>query len=322
MQSRHSRMLLQWVAVVIATSCVGDASDSDEQFGPIPPSNAEEHAITDLTYAIKRDLDVLRNRPMSDEQKAQLDAAEARVRRALADLRDTHQRGAYRGVAMARIGGVSAALVADDATVVGVADDGLLILCGIAAVVAIVSTSAAASPQQLKKSWDELHSSLLELDAAITAVTAEVCTNPIDLAHHTDQSQANAKSEAESTARATSEPLVDSNRRYGRNQKCSNDKLSKLQGIANSICKSRGQNTCSSSKVSARRLAKLKCSEVLRRQAHHEACLAARRQVQKSCFHSTDSGHARAIDNRIGAVGLCKELAVQQCAPDSRYNDQ
>ena len=312
-------MLLQCVAMIIATSCGSDTPD-DGSFRPVPPRNAEEQAIADLTYVIKRDLDTLRTRPMSEEQKSRLDVAEARVRRALRELRDTHEQGSYRGVAMARIGTVSAALAADNVSGVGVADDPLLILCGLAAVVAIAATSAAASPSERKYSWDELHDSLLDLESAIAAVTAETCTEPIDLTAH---EQANGDAEADSTTRVTSEPLADTaTRRYGPNQKCSDDELDKLQGLANSICKGRGQNTCSSSKVSARRLAKLRCSEVLRRQAHHEACLSARIEVQKRCFHRTDDGHQIAIDNRTDAVASCKELAEQQCAPDSRYNDQ
>ena len=137
-----------------------------------------------------------------------------------------------------------------------------------------------------------------------------------------DEPQAIDDSEADSSTQVTAAPQVDTNRRHGPNQKCTDDKLDKLQGEADEICKGQGQNTCSESKVSKRKLATLKCSEVLRRQAHHEACLAARREVQKICFHRTDAGHEKAINVRIGAVALCKELAAKQCAPESPYNDQ
>lgn len=315
-------MLLQCVAVVIAASCAGDVSDDDESFRTVPPSNAEEKAIADLAYAMHRDLSALRTRPMSDEQSARLDAAEARVQRALKDLRTTYGRGLNRGFMMARIGGVSAALVADNATVVGAVDDGLLILCGIAAVVTIITTNADASPHEMKESWDELRSSLVDLKDAIAAVTTEVCTATLDLAQPANELQSTTEAEAESTTRATAEPLADTARRHGRNQKCSNDELSTLQRMMKRACKGKGQNTCSSKKRSAKRLARLKCSEVLRRQAMHEACLATRRRIQKRCFRSTDSGHGIAIRQRKDAIESCRHLAAQQCAPDSPYNDQ
>ena len=56
----------------------------------------------------------------------------------LRHLRATGRRGYTRGVAMARIGSVAAGVVADDATGVGVANNALLLFCGITAVVAII----------------------------------------------------------------------------------------------------------------------------------------------------------------------------------------
>lgn len=314
-------MLLHCVAVIIATSCSSDVSDRDSEgpFQPIPPSNEDEQAIADLADAIQRDLDELRARPISDEQRTRLDAAEARVRRALRNLRVTRQRGVARGAMIARIGGVSAALLVDDTTVVGVADNGLLILCGIAAVVTILTTSAEASKQEIRSSWNELRDSLLELEDAIAAITSETCTSPIKVARDGEESEANTESKADGRTHTTAEPVTRAARRHGRNQKCSDDELTDLQGIVDSVCKRSGKNSCR--KGSNKKLARMQCSEVMRRQAHHQACLSARRRVQKRCFRRTDQSHARPIRERKQAIAACKELAAQQCAPDSQYND-
>lgn len=312
-------MLLQCVALMIATSCTGDGNDNpDGPFRPILASNAEEQAISDLTHAMQRELNKLRTRTLSDEQRARLDAVEAKVRYALRHLRSTGRRGYARGVAIARIGSVSAALLSDDMTGAGVANDGLLLLCGIAAVITIITTDGAATERQLQSAWHELHSSLLELQAVITdvtAVTTEACesTGPA--------SRADDDADAESTELTA--PLTDTSRRRGPDQKCSDEVLDTLQGEADRICKANGRdNTCSPRRRSMKRLGRLQCSEVLRRQAKHQACLASRMQVQERCFHETDAGHARAISAAEEAVKWCQVLAAQQCAADSPYNDR
>lgn len=160
-----------------------DVPDDDTVFGPGPgaPLSAEESAALDsIRSLIKRAEDVQAHGSALDRE--QLGIAVARARAALAGLREQRERGISRSAILARIGTTAGVVVANDVTVVGTADDGLLIVCGIAAVAAMIITDGPASEAELERGWMELRASLKALERVIAAAaatsTAEKCSEP------------------------------------------------------------------------------------------------------------------------------------------------
>lgn len=98
--------------------------------------------------------------PLSDDEKSQLAAAIAQAQGRLDAYKSLQGQGSTRNAAMGTLAVGAGAVVADDATGVGVADDPLLILIGLAALAVLVATRPPASSGDLQAAWDALASSV------------------------------------------------------------------------------------------------------------------------------------------------------------------
>jgi hypothetical protein len=99
------------------------------------------------------------------------------------------------------------------------------------------------------------------------------------------------------------------------NQKCFNEVLDPLETHKDTTCAETQNSSCSTSKVNAKKLAKVPCSEVRRRIQAYKDCLAERQNIQDECYTSTDPGHQRAIDQEARGVASCEALEKINCAP-------
>ncbi|MEQ1571484.1 MAG: hypothetical protein ABMA64_38005 [Myxococcota bacterium] len=100
------------------------------------------------------------NAPLQEDERAALRAAIAQAQAQLGQYRAVSSQGGSRTNAMAGIGLAATAVVADDATGIGVADDPLLILLGLAALVTLVATRPPASSIEVDQAWNALSQSL------------------------------------------------------------------------------------------------------------------------------------------------------------------
>ena len=104
-------------------------------------------------------------------------------------------------------------------------------------------------------------------------------------------------------------------RRYP-NQTCENEVLDELQAEMHRICNAIPGESCSSKKVSQKKLARRPCSAIRTRIAALEACLAARERIQNECFGGQpDPRHENAIQEIINGIQACKALEAINCAP-------
>jgi hypothetical protein len=104
---------------------------------------------------------------ISEEDRAALIPALAKARAALDRYRTARARKDASASTLGAIGVASAAILADDATVVGVADDPALIGLGLAAIVVAIQAHAPSTREELASSWLELGQQLEALDSTV-----------------------------------------------------------------------------------------------------------------------------------------------------------
>ena len=124
--------------------------------GPSAAEIAEARRHLTAAKAILAD----KNAPLSDSERAVLQAAVQKAEAALASYMKLAQQGKNRNAAMGGFVIAGGGILADDATVVGVADDPLLILIGLGMVATMLLTKAPASNQQLAQAWGDAARSL------------------------------------------------------------------------------------------------------------------------------------------------------------------
>lgn len=92
--------------------------------------------------------------------------------------------------------------------------------------------------------------------------------------------------------------------------------LDGLQANKDLVCGRIPGTSCSPSKVSPKKLAKMPCSMIrLRIQALRD-CLAAREDIQNQCFGGVpDADHLRAQTEIQNAINQCTTLEAVNCAP-------
>jgi hypothetical protein len=99
-------------------------------------------------------------------------------------------------------------------------------------------------------------------------------------------------------------------------QTCENDRLDELQRAMHAICDRIPGDSCSSSKVNPKKLAKRPCSAILARLAAFEACRRARQAIQDECFTgSLDQRHADVFRDIDAGIAACETLRAKNCAP-------
>jgi hypothetical protein len=93
---------------------------------------------------------------VSDEERAVLSRSLEDARASLAKYRAARFRKGARAGTLGMLGVAAAAIVADDATVIGVADDPLLIPLALAAIVAAIQSNRPSARDELASAWLEL----------------------------------------------------------------------------------------------------------------------------------------------------------------------
>ena len=143
------------------------------------PLSTDERAAIELASTLEKRLKSLRARTaLSTSQRAELDTRLAEVRAALAEVGRVRERGTSQSVVLGKIGLLAGGLLADDTTGAGVADDGLLLPCAIAALLAIIVLDAPADGHDLADAWNQLGTALSALETSITDVTATTAACP------------------------------------------------------------------------------------------------------------------------------------------------
>jgi hypothetical protein len=100
------------------------------------------------------------------------------------------------------------------------------------------------------------------------------------------------------------------------NQTCDDDVLDHLQSEKNRICNAMPGANCSPSANSAKRLARIPCSQVRLRIQGVRNCIHIRQFIQDECFGGMpDAAHTRALDELRTGLVHCLALEAQNCAP-------
>lgn len=111
---------------------------------------------------------------LTEEQRAELRTAIAQTEASVATYEQVSSQGQTRTAAMAPIALAGGGILADDATGVGVADDPLLILVGIAALAVLIATKPAAPEPDLDNAWRKIASDLQKLGEIGTGIMMAV----------------------------------------------------------------------------------------------------------------------------------------------------
>ncbi len=140
---------------------------------PAPQQDAaatEQAALQRIRQNITLAQTVLADATIPEEDKRAVRTALQQARTALQHYTDLQQSGGTRTAAMAPIGLAAAGIVADDATGIGVADDPLLIVLGLAAIAVLIFTNSPAGKEAISQAWLALGRSLQDLSAALSTV--------------------------------------------------------------------------------------------------------------------------------------------------------
>ncbi|HYO56429.1 hypothetical protein [Archangium sp.] len=104
-------------------------------------------------------------------------------------------------------------------------------------------------------------------------------------------------------------------RRYP-NQTCDDAVLGHLQAEKDRICNAMPGASCSPSGKSARRLARMPCSQIRLRIQALQNCIHIRQFIQDECFGGVpDTPHERALNEHKLGLAHCLALEAENCAP-------
>ena len=120
------------------------------------PSSTEDEAVLRMENAIAAAERFQHGEELSDEEHEALTQSLEGARAALGRYRSARLDKGARAATLGLIGSAAAAIVADDATVVGVADDPLLIPLALAAMVVVIRSNAPVARDELARAWLEL----------------------------------------------------------------------------------------------------------------------------------------------------------------------
>ncbi|WP_428262865.1 polymorphic toxin type 34 domain-containing protein [Haliangium sp.] len=131
-------------------SCTRDFTEDDFD----TTTQAEADAKERIQFWVRQAETLLTDPGIPEEHRDRLEGAIERTRHALSRYDDLRFRGQSRTMIIAPITTSAGAIVADDATVVGAADDVLLIPLALAAIATYAITDPAASEQELTQAWN------------------------------------------------------------------------------------------------------------------------------------------------------------------------
>jgi hypothetical protein len=132
---------------------------------------------------------LLEDPTVPNDDKARIRRAIAAARGALSRYDELRSQGQTRTATLASIGGAAGLIVADDATVVGVADDPLLIVLGLAAIGTYIFTSSSASRDALNQAWQATGQQLSNLARIIGATVLMTAAGNVVHDHIVDEAR-------------------------------------------------------------------------------------------------------------------------------------
>jgi hypothetical protein len=143
-----------FIIYLFAAGCGANGHFTEDDF--VAHTDDETEAIERIRHWVG-EAEALIDEPWTQpEHIDQLRAAIASVRSALSDYNGKRERGSTRAVIIAPIRASAAAIVADDATGVGVGNDVALVPLALVAVATYVITDARASQQELTRAWNHV----------------------------------------------------------------------------------------------------------------------------------------------------------------------
>ncbi len=186
------------------------ASRNDSGAGSVP-SSTEAAAIHRMENAIAAAERMLHGEEILDEERETLLQSLEGARAALRQYRSARLDKAARAATVGMIGVAAAAIVADDATVVGVADDPLLVPLALAAMVAGIRSNAPSARDNLARAWLELGHQLdvLRNTIALTSRGNVIHNHLVDEARERAIRRAAAMGVALTDSHVTQEMLCD-----------------------------------------------------------------------------------------------------------------
>lgn len=174
----HSRWLVLALASTLsAMSCGSSESVTERDF--VARNDAERDARERMRFWVDAASRFIERPELSPATKQQLRAAVAGSRTALSRYNRLRQRGTTRATVMMPIQASAGAIVADDATGIGVADDILLIPLALAAIATHVLTDDTATSDEIGQAWNQTLDSIRNL-GAVAAAAAAMTTDDIE----------------------------------------------------------------------------------------------------------------------------------------------
>jgi hypothetical protein len=111
---------------------------------------------------------------LTEEQRSEIRAGVARTEKSVASYEEISTQGQARQAGMAPLALAGGGILADDATGVGVADDPLLILVGIAMLAVLIATSPKAPQADMDDAWRRVAEDLRQLGEIGTGIAMAV----------------------------------------------------------------------------------------------------------------------------------------------------
>lgn len=159
-----------------------DGASRWSEGGSSTPSHAEEaEARRRIARAIEAAEELSRQPGLPEDERARLKSAIASARDALVHYDRLRLQGQANVAIMAGLGTAASGIVANDATVVGVADDWMLVVIAIGAMATEILAESPASSDELVTAWRGVGYRLQELSVAMdTAVALAAPGNQAD----------------------------------------------------------------------------------------------------------------------------------------------
>lgn len=184
----------------------GNRASRDASNAETAPSSTEEEAVHRMEEAIAAAELLQHGEGISDEEREALIRSLDGARAAIERYRAARLGKAAHAGTLGAIGGAAAAIVADDATGVGVADDPLLIPLALAAMAAVIRSHAPSTRDELALAWLELGQRLEALEETI-AMTSR---GNVIHKHLVDEARERAIRRAAAEGKILTESQVDS----------------------------------------------------------------------------------------------------------------
>lgn len=164
-------VLLAITGSSITSSCGSEElrPQPEERFSPL--SGEERHARELIVQHIDAAESLLNDGRLTREQSDQLEAAVAHARASLAEFMRQREKGYNRGVVMMSLGSASTGVAGNNVTVVGVADDWLLVPIAIAALSAHLFMAGPASRTELDRAWLAVGNSMSLLGQTVESIS-------------------------------------------------------------------------------------------------------------------------------------------------------